>query len=308
MKKWLVVLLIVIVLVIVYIILPAEIYVNQRVSVKVNSASAYRSLSDQVNWTKWWPRQNAGIATKDHFSLEQYSYSLQQNFFQSMVVEINGGDKQINSTLMLIPLGVDYTIFEWKALVQGGLWQKIRTYLNAKRIQGQMEDLLRCLKEYMEREENLYGFKVKYSKVKDTMLVTTKFTTTAYPATSEIYQHISLLKSYITAQGAAETNYPMLHVKQWDSNHFENMVAIPVNRALNESRNIIPKRMVAGNILEAEVRGGPATAQEAMTQLGYYREDRQLTSPAIPFMSLVTDRRKEMDTTKWVTKIYYPVL
>jgi hypothetical protein len=224
------------------------------------------------------------------------------------VIQVNGGDKQINSTLMFIPLGVDYTIFEWKALVEGGPWQKIRTYLDAKRIQGQMEDLLQSLKEYMERDENIYGFKVKYSKVKDTTLVTTTFTTTAYPATNEIYQHISMLKAYVASQGATQTNYPMLHVKQWNSNRFENMVAIPVSRALNESGEIVPKRMVMmGNILEAEVRGGPATAQEAMGQLGNYIEDHQLTSPAIPFMSLVTDRSKEKDTAKWITRIYYPV-
>ena len=31
-------------------------------------------------------------------------------------------------------------------------------------------------------------------------------------------------------------------------------------------------------------------------------------SPAIPFESLITNRLEEPDTSKWVTKIYYPFL
>ena len=34
--------------------------------------------------------------------------------------------------------------------------------------------------------------------------------------------------------------------------------------------------------------------------------DNALSSPAIPFESLVTNRMQEPDTSKWVTKIYYP--
>jgi hypothetical protein len=193
-------------------------------------------------------------------------------------------------------------------LIQGGAWQKIQTYLIAKRIQGQIKDLLLRLKKFMEKEENIYGFSVKYSKNKDSSLVTTMFTTVAYPSTNEIYQYISSLKAYVAAQGAKETNYPMLHVKQVDSNQYETMIAIPTNRSLPGQGDIVFKRLVMdGNFLETEVRGGPVTAQAAMGKMGAYLEDHKLASPAIPFMSLVTDRSKEKDTAKWVTKIFYPV-
>jgi hypothetical protein len=38
-----------------------------------------------------------------------------------------------------------------------------------------------------------------------------------------------------------------------------------------------------------------------------YVEDNKKTSPAIPYQSLITNRLTETDTTKWVTKLYYPV-
>jgi hypothetical protein len=39
-----------------------------------------------------------------------------------------------------------------------------------------------------------------------------------------------------------------------------------------------------------------------------YMKDFKLTSPAMPFELLVTNRANEPDTSKWVTKIYYPIL
>ena len=65
--------------------------------------------------------------------------------------------------------------------------------------------------------------------------------------------------------------------------------------------------MVPGKILVAEVKGGAYTADEALRQLTMYMDDNHLVSPAIPFQSLVTERSKEPDTTKWITKIYFPV-
>ena len=99
----------------------------------------------------------------------------------------------------------------------------------------------------------------------------------------------------------------MMHVVQIDSFHYETMVAIPVNRSLQGTDNMMTKRMVLGNILEAEIKGGGTTVRSAMGQLENYKKDHRMESPAIPFALLVTDRSKEPDTTKWITKIYYPV-
>ncbi|HLL44934.1 MAG TPA: hypothetical protein VK369_17410 [Segetibacter sp.] len=99
----------------------------------------------------------------------------------------------------------------------------------------------------------------------------------------------------------------MLHVRK-TGNGYETMVAIPVNRLLESNRQFVFKRMVPGNILVSEVNGGVFTVQEARRQMDNYVEDNELTSPAIPFESLITDRLKEKDTSKWITKLYYPIL
>jgi hypothetical protein len=63
-----------------------------------------------------------------------------------------------------------------------------------------------------------------------------------------------------------------------------------------------------GNILVTDVNGGPSAIKYAFDRLEEYVSDTKRIPPAIPFESLITDRRKERDTSKWITRIYYPVM
>ena len=65
--------------------------------------------------------------------------------------------------------------------------------------------------------------------------------------------------------------------------------------------------MVPGNILVSEIKGGDYSAREALREMHQFMTDNNMSSPAIPFQSLVTNRMEEPDTLKWITKIYYPV-
>jgi hypothetical protein len=101
----------------------------------------------------------------------------------------------------------------------------------------------------------------------------------------------------------------MLNMKQVDSSYYEVMTAIAVDRELPTTNHFAAKFMLkGGNILEAEIKGGPYTIENAFNVLEIYRSDHNYTSPAIPFQLLMTDRVKEPDTTKWITKLYYPIL
>lgn len=86
------------------------------------------------------------------------------------------------------------------------------------------------------------------------------------------------------------------------------MVGLPASRDLPNTATMEQKRMVMGNILVAEVRGGDAGVREGMRQLEDYVSDHGMVSPAIPFVSLVTDRRQEPDSSRWVSRLYYPIL
>jgi hypothetical protein len=99
----------------------------------------------------------------------------------------------------------------------------------------------------------------------------------------------------------------MLHITKLFDNTYKTMVAIPITKAILPASNQFIKRMVKGNILVMEKKGGPFIIKSSQDMLAQFVSDHGLTSPAIPFQKLMTNRLTEPDTSKWITKFYYPI-
>ena len=80
-------------------------------------------------------------------------------------------------------------------------------------------DIMKSMKAFLEKQENVYGIRIDQILVTDTILVTTKISSDQYPSTPVVYGLISGIKNYISVNNAKETNSPMLHVYQ-DSDLF----------------------------------------------------------------------------------------
>ncbi len=65
--------------------------------------------------------------------------------------------------------------------------------------------------------------------------------------------------------------------------------------------------MINGSFMVTEVQGGETKVQKSLEQLELYAADYKKTQMAIPFQYLVTDRIREPDSSKWITRIYLPV-
>ncbi|MBC7872958.1 MAG: GyrI-like domain-containing protein, partial [Ferruginibacter sp.] len=130
-----------------------------------------------------------------------------------------------------------------------------------------------------------------------------------HPTINDIYGLVDELNAYIKQKGAAGTGNPMLNIFTKDSITYLLKVAIPVNKKLPPSGNMSYRWMLGGgNILITSVKGGDDEIQKAFFQIQQYISDYKRVAPAIPFQSLVTDRRNEPDSSKWITWIYYPVM
>ncbi len=99
----------------------------------------------------------------------------------------------------------------------------------------------------------------------------------------------------------------MLNVHKDGPELYEAMVALPTKSDLLSTGNFQLKKMVLGKILMAEIKGGEHTIIKGEEELTNYVNDYKKISPAIPFQSLVTNRQQESDTSKWVTRLYYPI-
>ncbi len=314
MKKWLlsVVGITSVVLIGIYLFIPHEIKISKIVFLKTNAAVANRFLMDGKNWPRWISPDSV-YASKTSpgslsFKLQNYNYTVEGAMMNTSQVSISDDEKSISSLMSIIPVTEDSVAVEWKADINAGISpvSRIKARRTAKEIENSMNDILSKLKIFLDKKENAYGFDIVQQQVTDTILISTKHISNSYPSTDEIYSMINNLRKYISNEGAKETNPPMLNIAN-EGGTYRTMVAIPVNKILPEKNDYAFKRMVPGKILVAEIKGGEYTARQALKQMDLYVSDHHLSSPAIPFESLITNRMQEPDTTKWITKIYYPI-
>ena len=305
MKKILIalVLLIVFALAAVYVFIPGKIRIEATISLKAAFPAVSRTLIDENSWKKWWPGETPLNYNKQTYSISEKAYSVYD-------IKIHSGKDTINSRLELVPVKNDIMTIGWHAeqVTSSNPFLRFSQYMNIKGTEKNMNEILQSMKAFLEKTKNIYGVEINRTLVNDSVLISTRRAFEHYPNVQEIDAMIRDLRKYIVQHNAIEKNSPMLNVLRFDSSHYEAMCAIPVDKALPQTNEFAPKFLLkGGNILEAQVQGGSTTIENGLKELENYRSDYRFTSPAIPYQLLVTDRVKETDTTKWITKLYYPV-
>jgi len=305
MKKILIVLLVLVVftLAAVYLFIPGKLKIEATISLKAAFPGVSRTLTDENTWKKLWPGETP-------FNYNKQTYSIGVKISSVFDIDIYSGKDTVKSRLELVSIENDMMMIGWHAeqMTSSNPFTRFSQYRHLKETEKNMHEILQIMKAFLEKTKNIYGFEIKETLVTDSVLISMRRSFRHYPTVQEIDSMIQRLKKYIVQNNAIEKNSPMLNVMKLDSTHYEAMSAIPVDKALPRTNEFAPKFLLkGGNILEAEVQGGLFTIENCLQEIENYRLDYKYNSPAIPYQLLVTDRLKEPDTTKWITKLYYPV-
>jgi len=318
MKKWLIgiCVLAVIFTSLVYIFIPGKIEISKVLVVNCTEDATNRWITSEAKWKSWWPAADstnelAGAQSATSFTYQKHQYKLTLGFPDQVKILIQHDGTSDSSVIYITPFPSPDTIgLTWQCAIHSSLnpVKRILQYQQAVNIKKNISDLLQHLQAFLENRENLYHISIEEILVKDTSMMSVQINTPESPNTQTIYKMIARLKNYIKQQGANETNHPMINITRMEKDHYETRVAIPIDRELKGDKEIFYKRMVPGNILVAEVRGGDYSINQAIKQMENYIRDYRKVIIAIPFQTLVTDRMSEPDTSRWITKIYYPII
>ena len=299
----------------VYVFIPNIIVVKKSVKVNISQPAIFRLLIESGQWNKGWPGSELNNAMTDisqSVFFNGNSYSVTDKKYGSLILAIHhGADRIANSALNIISVSKDSVLLDWEASIPSSYnpLQRGQRYQQSKKIENDLGVLLGRMADYYSKPANVYGINITQQSVTDSTLFFTYDSTKGYPGTEHIYLLINQLKKYIASQQANITGYPMLNIYTKDSLTYLVKVALPVDKKLPPSGNMAYKWMLpGGNILIAEVKGDSKAINNALKQMEYFINDYGRQAPAIPFLSLVTDRLQERDSSKWVTRIYYPVM
>lgn len=309
MKKWIaaVAVLVAVLTSLLLIFIPNTIVVNKSIVIKNNLKGLKRALSANENWHKWWP----GTADEKGLLFSKNFYSLTDIAFSSIFITIKNDNLDTKSSLTFVPITIDSTKLDWEIQVPTSLnpIKRLQTYLFTHSLQKDIPGLLTIIKKYYSSTANLYDLDIRREIVDDSTMISTFDSTRGYPSTEKIYSLIDKLRNYIGSQRALATDSPMLNTFSKDNRIFFTRVAFPTNKTLPSKGDFAFRKMLyGGNILTAVIKGPSNKADSAIEIMENYLSDYELASPAIPFYSLVTNRLAERDSTKWITKIYYPVM
>ncbi len=312
MKKWFAGILVVLILTLIciYLFIPAKIVISKITVTHTTINGAYRFLSLEPNWEKWWRnsdgqqhiRNTPFIYNGTEFKLVNLSHNVAG-------IRIQSGKLVLNSVVNLISFATDSTGAVWQSELsaRNSPFSRLANYKRALEIKNDMTGILNNFSSFISDPKNVYGISIYRSSTKDTFLLSAKYRNPVYPSTAEIYRYLAPLRKSIANQHAEISGYPMVNVSLQDDSSYEVQVAIPTNHLLQGKDSLFVRRLVPGNFMVCEVHGGEYTIRESLKQLEYFISDYGKTMMAIPFQSLVTDRINEPDTSKWITLLYMPV-
>jgi hypothetical protein len=129
-----------------------------------------------------------------------------------------------------------------------------------------------------------------------------------YPTTDTIYMEVEKLERFLVAHGSKKAGVPFMNITALANGRFKLRVALPTDKLIPNSGNFESGEVPTDKFLQANVYGGDGAVRGAFDRMNNYISDYGRTIVAIPFASLVTDRRLEPDSTKWVTRIYWPLI
>jgi hypothetical protein len=286
-----------------YFFIPGTLTVSETLRVNCVSEAAFRSLSNQP---KWSPFGEPGSNSNDSSAI---SYTITKKANNSFEIQVTQDSKTHTSQMNFISLMNDSSMIIWQCKVQTSRnpFKRLSDYVNVLSLKKSMDNITAGLQLHLSNIEDVYGFAFKETSTTDTLYISTKSLSARYPGNEIIYSLVNKLKKFCTEEGCSVTNSPMLNISKSGPDQYQVMIALPVNKVMQPKDSVFPGRMVPGKFISAEVRGGFNTVEYALSQAQFYFQDYKRSSMAIPFQYLITDRQKETDSTKWITKIYVPV-
>lgn len=278
--------------------IPSAIIVSGYTLVRAPDQSAVRGLRDTAAWGTWWPDR------------EKNGYKIQGVTLNTVYLVLQKDQRTWEGNLGILNHGKDSSMLTYEMLLRSENeypLERIKNYFAARRLKSGLKEIVHRLDTFLSNSSNIYGMTITVTSVKDSSYMSTAFTDNREPGIKEIYTAIDRLTTYVASVQGKVIGEPMLNIIQLPDNSYQTMIAVPVNRDLPGKENIRLKKMVLGNILEAEVTGGWSTVIKAEQELRKFVDDYRKESPAIPFQTLLTNRLKEPDTLKWKTRVSYPI-
>ncbi|MBE7176844.1 MAG: hypothetical protein INR69_10585 [Mucilaginibacter polytrichastri] len=303
---WVIFFILILITVLSYALVPGTIGIRHTQKVEVSDSQLQRYLLYPARWAAWWPQKNKG---EKGFIANGVLFHPQNATSSGIRVDAGSGARIFPTYIEYGVTGDRQAQIIWTAEIPAGIdpFTRISRYFHARKLSGAIQAGLISAADFLNDEKKVYGVPLRVEQVRDTLVLTARTKSDHYPSVKEYYGLIGKLREVIRRQNAHALDSPMLNVTFLDSS-YQVSAGIPVDRNIAGQRDgIFTSKLIRGNILTTTISGGQQQVDAGLQTLKQYMDDHRLISPAIPFQLLLTNRVQQPDSTRWITKIYYPI-
>lgn len=253
---------------------------------------------------KWLPGANT---TDSSFEWEGKKYVIEKILFNGFyAIELNEKNIIEFSFTPALKNQTQFNVIVTEG-AQGNFFSRIAKAIS-KPVKKTAEGLLLKVTTFFSEPKNVYGIDIIKGRVEYFNWISAMRNFDHFPSTPEVYAVIDTLEKFLASKQVVILGQPILHIRPLDEKTFQLMTAVPVEKPIEEPTELFKnKTMTQGFLMKTNVTGGWSKVTLAERELENYLRDNHKQSPAIPYQQLITDRRKQTDSTQWVTQINYPV-
>lgn len=280
----------------VYLLIPNQILIKGSQIVYQPTSSVIRGMMQTKKWSEWMPKD---IDIKIEGSLVATIQTKLDHEGVQVPVEFSiedGGGKNTKIGFLTIMNNSSWSPFT-----------RIQYFLFATKIQRKLDRVLLAAMNHYNYTKGIYDFDIVETRVQDSSLIAMDQTLNDTPSIPQIYQMVDQLEKEILAQNGKAKGAPMVNITRVNENEVYSQVAIPLERDISVKPGFTIKKMVLGNLLTVKVIGDQAKVDQAFEATKHYINDKQKSSPAIPFVIYNTNRLIEKDASRWISTINYPI-
>ncbi|MCX8474031.1 MAG: hypothetical protein ORN85_10340 [Sediminibacterium sp.] len=305
MKRPLIYLIIILLIIVIggYIYLPKQLTISSAGILKTPYFGILRNIQDtQIFKTLGFINSNKNESIKLSYKLENINYDGSHFVINSPYSQtpLNGSIIEFRNDSSLIYLSQQYS----------KTYQPLKVFYNyfkAVHEKQKQEQLIDSFELYLNNLEYLYGIKPQFDTVRYTEFISDNTEFNTRPTTAQIYQLINPLQQYILNNKIKILTPPMLNLRALENNKYFVQVAFGIDTLKISPFRYKPKKMIKGNLLTATVKGDYLAVDKSLQSLEKFIRDSKMSSPAIHFQYLISNRLEQTDSSQWITIINYPI-
>ena len=173
---------------------------------------------------------------------------------------------------------------------------------------GSLNPVLKSLREYLENPKLFYGYPMEFTKITDTLVLTTTSEAAVGNVTDSLREMFVRLRSFVHQHSIPVTDSPIAYIQRIQATRKKLMAAIPVSKRAPTSGLLEFLHMPDGRMLTVHFNGDYRNIQNAYIAADRYINDYNLKPVALPYERYLTYPVSASDSTRMKIRIYIPVL